>query len=227
MQFIKTFGYLSLFIIMACYRSISTHKGCDRIETQSIEDMIIDVQNGQTNQYASVVNTYQQSIFRYCLRLLGNRQDAEDATQDIFVKAYESIERYKPTVSFSAWLYKIAYHHSLNMLRQRRSQNQLLLRLFKPFASESESPEQLMDKNLFSPQLSAALAALSPEDRSLLILRIFEEKSFKELSEIIGKHPDALKKMMSRVKAKIKRVMRKWQEEEKWDEQDQIVNMNI
>lgn len=192
---------------------------------QTIEQIIINVQNGQTKQYGTIVNTYQQVIYRYCLRLLGNHQDAEDAAQDIFIKAYESIHRYKTTVSFSAWLYKIAYHHSLNLLRKRRTQY-VLLQLFRP-VSESESPEQIMDKQLFSPQLSAALSVLSPKERSLLILRVFEEKTFIELSEIIGGKPETLKRKLSRVKERVRNLMKKWEEEENWEEQDRVMNLKI
>ncbi|MBP1994864.1 RNA polymerase sigma factor [Paenibacillus eucommiae] len=188
--------------------------------------MIVHVQNGHTSEYVAVVQTYQQSIYRYCLRLLRNQQDAEDAAQDIFIKAFESIRHYKHTVSFSSWLYKIAYRHCLNLLRKRKYQLLLLPRLFKPEAA-AESPEQAMDKRLFSPPLMFALTALSPEDRSVLILRIFEERTYEELSEIMGCKPEAAKKRVSRIKEKVRRAMLKWQGEEIWDENNQTVNLKV
>lgn len=196
--------------------------GADR---QSIEAMVAQVQAGETAVYAGIVQHYQQSIYRYCLRLLANRQDAEDAAQEIFFKAYGSIHSYKAGTSFSSWLYKVAYHYSLNLLRQRRLRQHLLWRLFLPEVP-AESAEQAMEKRLFSPELSAALAALKPEERSLLILRVFEERTLEELSEITGSSPEALKKKISRIKARLKRTMTTWQEEEvKWEKKDQAIQM--
>ncbi|WP_234340153.1 RNA polymerase sigma factor [Gorillibacterium timonense] len=182
------------------------------------------MQNGSTGDYAEVVQTYQQPIYRYCLRLVGNRQDAEDAAQDIFIKAFEAIGQYKSTVRFSSWLYKIAHRHCLNLLRKRRYQLHLLPRLFTPEAA-SESPEQTMDKRMFSPKARAAMAALSPEERSLLILRIFEEQTYEELGAIIGCKPEAAKKRVNRIKAKVRHSMEEWREEPIWSENKQPLNM--
>ncbi|KRE40912.1 hypothetical protein ASG81_16875 [Paenibacillus sp. Soil522] len=188
--------------------------------------MIFNVQNGCSSEYAAVVQTYQQSIYRYCLRLLGNRQDAEDAAQDIFIKAFESIGQYQHTASFSSWLFKIAYRHCLNLLRKRKYQLRLLHRLFKPEVVV-ESPEQEMDKRLFSPQLATALTLLSPEDRSLLIMYIFEERTYSELSEIMGCKPEALKKRLSRMKGKVRRILQDWREDEKWEEKKKTLDLKI
>ena len=62
--------------------------------------------------------------------MLGNRQEAEDAAQEVLVKAYEKIHLYQQRVSFSSWLYKIAYHHCLNLLRRRQLQRKIM-RLFR------------------------------------------------------------------------------------------------
>ncbi|MFC5401324.1 RNA polymerase sigma factor [Cohnella soli] len=184
------------------------------------------MQEGETDEYVNVIRAYQQPIYRYCLRLLVNAQDAEDAAQDIFIKAFESIRHYRRMISFSSWLYTIAYRHCLNLLRKRKYQLQLLPRLLRTDAA-AESPEQSLDNRLFSPALTAALAALSPEDRSLLILHIFEERTYAEISEITGQKPDALKKRVSRMKEKARSLIRDWREEEPWNGNNQPVNGNI
>lgn len=187
-----------------------------------IELVIAQVQNGLASRYVDIVQIYQQPIYRYCLRLLGNPQDAEDAAQDIFTKAFASIRQYKARIGFSSWLYKIAHHHCLNLLRARKRRLRLLTRLVQPDAEES--PEQAMDKTLFSPQLSFALRTLSSEERSLLILRVFEERSYEELGDIIGCKPEAAKKRFNRTKEKVKRQMKQWQEEKHlWNEEKQAI----
>lgn len=156
--------------------------------------------------------------------MLENKQDAEDAVQDILVKGYQSIHRYTPKVNFSAWLYRIAYHHCLNLLRRRRLHKQVM-RIFQPELI-SASPEQELDARLYTPSLSAALSRLSLEERNMLILRVFEEKTYAEISEILGVSPNALTKRMNRIKLKVQEAM-KLEEEIPWNEPHSTVNTKI
>ncbi|KAI7263955.1 hypothetical protein KC345_g8984, partial [Hortaea werneckii] len=159
------------------------------------------VQEGERELFSYIVDVYQQPVYRYCCRMLGNRQDAEDAedaVQDVLVKAYQSIRGYKPTVSFQAWLYRIACNHCLNLLRRRRMQGHFL-RLFRPETAVA-GPEQKLEECLYSPVLAAALGRLSPEERNLLVLRVFEEQTFLEISAILNISPNALHKRMERIK---------------------------
>ncbi|KQO18232.1 RNA polymerase sigma factor [Paenibacillus sp. Leaf72] len=195
------------------------------LEASELERLISAVQAGETEHYAAIVQAFQQPLYHYCWRMLANRQDAEDAVQDIFVKAYEAIAGYVPKVHFSAWLYRIAYHHCLNLLRRRRLQKQWL-RLFRPSEMTAASAEEELDNRLYTPALAAALAALSLEERNLLVLRVFEEKSYAELGVIMGKKPDALKKRMSRIKQKIKQQLQN-KGEEAWSESASIMNTTI
>ncbi|CAM3099337.1 hypothetical protein PALU110988_01305 [Paenibacillus lupini] len=129
-----------------------------------IEKWIVSVQDGRTEDYSAIVELYQRRIFIYCCRMLENEQEAEDAAQDIFVKAYQSIQSYRPTAGFSAWLYKIAYRHCLNVLRRRRLQLHKRA-LFQPDKSV-ESPEEIVDRQLFSPPLDSVLKFVGTSCRS-------------------------------------------------------------
>ncbi len=75
------------------------------LPTDELEIWIDAVRQGETEKYELIVRAFQQPIFRYCYRLFANRQDAEDAVQDILVKAFQSLDQYRSTGSFQAWLY--------------------------------------------------------------------------------------------------------------------------
>ncbi|MUG21501.1 sigma-70 family RNA polymerase sigma factor [Paenibacillus macerans] len=167
-----------------------------------IEDIVQRIQQGEREEFALIVQAFQQPIFRYCCRLLGNRQDAEDAVQDVLFKAYKSIGRYKPAASFSSWLYRIACNHCLNLLRRRRLQSRIM-RIFKP-ETAAGSPEQKMEESLYSETLQAALMKLSLEERNMLVLRVFEQLSYQEMSEILQVSPNALNKRMKKTMNKMK-----------------------
>ncbi|MBA9088592.1 RNA polymerase sigma-70 factor (ECF subfamily) [Fontibacillus solani] len=167
-----------------------------------------EVKAGEISKYVHIVEAFQAPLYRYCTRMLGNRQEAEDAVQDILVKGYEKIGMYEPTVSFSSWLYKIAHYHCLNLLRRRSVQ-----RKFQSWFRQDEvadSAEQMMISRLFGEPLSSAIRSLSAEEHSLLILRVLEEKSFAEIGEISGKSTEAVKKKYGRLKLKLQKLM-KWE----------------
>jgi len=148
--------------------------------------------------------------------MLGREQDAEDAVQEIFLKAYKSILSFKPSVSFNAWLYKIAYHHCLNLIH-RRQKNEKVGRWLKGqiFA---ESAEQEFLRGTFSEPLSRALTGLPVEERSLLILYVFHDKTYTDIGEITGKSPEAIRKKLTRIRQKVKDRMNMWQGEKQWEQ---------
>ncbi len=196
----------------------------DTLDPKELELLISTIQQGNSRQYSLIVKAFQQPIYRYCYRLLANKQDAEDAVQDILVKAYQSLHQYKRAEHFSAWLYRIAYHYCLNLLRKRRVHKQVM-RIIR-LETLSASPEQELDNRLYKPSLAAALSQLSLEERNMLILRVFEEQTYAEMSEILKIKPNALIKRMKRIKQKVQKVMNS-EEEIDWRNQKFPMNTKI
>ncbi|AOK90545.1 RNA polymerase sigma factor [Paenibacillus sp. SEL1] len=182
---------------------------------EEIEYRIKRVQAGEIQDYAYIVKEHQRQIFVYCWRLLGSEHEAEEAVQDILVKAFEKINMYKPTMGFSSWLYKMAYHHCLNLIRRKNLQRKFRINLFTSTNMTSDSAAQVMERQLFSEPLSRALGQLNAEERNLLVLRIFEEKSFGEIGEIMNKSEEAIKKKYGRTKTKLKKMMEPIKEDPK------------
>ncbi|ASA26590.1 RNA polymerase sigma factor [Paenibacillus donghaensis] len=170
-----------------------------------MEDTIRRIQAGEVHLYANIIAVYQNQIYKYCLRLLNNREEAEDAVQDIFLKVYEKIRYYQPKVKFISWLYKVSYNHCLNLLRKKRIQQQV--KRILGHERVAESAEQTVEKKIFSEPLAAALDTLTLEERNLLILRIFEEKTFEEIGDILSKNMEAVKKRYGRIRQKLKNNM--------------------
>ncbi|WP_238162602.1 RNA polymerase sigma factor [Cohnella sp. AR92] len=163
------------------------------------------MRNGNAEEYGHIVRQFQRPIYIYCSRLLGSDSEGEDAAQDIFVKAYQSIGRYKPTGSFSSWLYSIAYHHCLNLLRRRKLH--LKLQSLLKREEQTPGPETIVDNRTLSPNIEAALGRLSASERSLLILNILEERTSQEIAAIVGKNPEAVKKRIGRAKRKLRTML--------------------
>ncbi|MCM3257378.1 sigma-70 family RNA polymerase sigma factor [Paenibacillus lautus] len=167
----------------------------------SIEEYVRRVKAGEVDCFEPIVEAYKKQIYIYCCRMLGCKQDAQDAVQDIFIKAFTKLNTYEAKVSFSSWLYKIAYHHCLNILRKRRVRMRVS-RLVKP-AGYSDSVEETLERKWFSEPLEYAMTKLSVEERNLLVLRVFEDKPFTEIAQILDKNLSAVKKKYARMKLKV------------------------
>jgi len=170
-----------------------------------IETAVQGVKNGDINLYEIIIKHFQQQLVHYCYHMLGNVQEAEDAVQDSFIKAYEKIESYNNSISFSAWLYKITYHRCLNIIRRKK------LVSFIPFVEETNvgttAIETRVEENDFSRTFAHALKKLSSSDKSILILRVLEEKSFEEIGKILNMKSATVRKRYERSKKKLRLIL--------------------
>lgn len=165
-------------------------------ESKKIEEAIHQVHAGDRQAFTTIITEYERKIYTYCYYLLRNREEAEDAVQDIFVKVYQQLRRYEKRVSFSAWLYKVAYHHCLDQLRRRKRRSRLLsLYKLQLMTHQQALPEE--------PPVDRILENLTSEERGLLILRVIEQYSFEEISMITGSSSAALRKKYERLRKKL------------------------
>ncbi|MDP4181270.1 MAG: RNA polymerase sigma factor [Bacillota bacterium] len=168
----------------------------------SIEVAIEEVKKGNSEPFAIIINEFQQQLFFYCYHMLGNIHEAEEAVQETFFRAYRKIYTYQKTVSFSAWLYKIAYNHCVNIIRRKK-----LIR-FLPFTDGVKYYKAGIDKefagNELNEELCDALESLSPEERHIIILRIVKEKSHEEISTMLNIKPSTVRKKYERAIKKLR-----------------------
>jgi len=136
---------------------------------------------GDVEAFEPLVARYQRVLFGVALRFIGDREDARDATQNAFVKAYEKLCTYDPSHRFFSWIYRIVVNESLN-LRQRRPAHQ---RLDEGLAS-SESPYAEAEAHETAERVQAGLLQLSPGHREVVVLRHFAELSYSDISDALG-----------------------------------------
>lgn len=164
-----------------------------------IEEAINQVRSGNREAYTTIIQAYERRIYTYCYYILKNREEAEDAVQDIFVKLYQEIGRYEKRISFSAWLYKVAYHHCLDQIRKSKRRNRLLS-LYK-----EQQPKAYYNPNDVEPLQKLFMDDLTAEESNLLILKVVEQYSFEEMAQIMDYNPAALRKKFERLRKKLVR----------------------
>lgn len=166
------------------------------IATEQIEIAVALVKAGDYEAYTSIIHRFEKPMYIYCFHLLKNREEAQDAVQEIFIKAYQDIHRYEPTVSFSAWLYKLAYHHSLNLLKKQHRR----LRIVAHFKQQEETKGHIPEQKSAITEL---LTYLTPEERHILLLKAVEQYNFEEIGQIMDCKPATVRKKYQRLRQKL------------------------
>lgn len=165
---------------------------------------------GNVNSYTVLVERYKQMVFTLAIRMLKNREGAEEISQDVFVKAYQNLSKFKGESKFSTWIYKIAYYASLDAIKKNKRQ------------IASDDIDAVKEVNLESMEntlhylenkeriaiINKALFQLKEEDRILLTLFYFEEISIKEISKIMNLTDDNVKVKLFRARKKLANVLK-------------------
>ena len=137
---------------------------------------------GDPSAFEPIVQRYQRVLFSLARRMLGNHEDAMDATQNVFIRAYQGLETFDPNRRFFSWIYRIAVNECLNARRSRRPDEALA----DVLADGGDSPLEAVAALERSGAIDAALVKLSEEHRLVVVLRHFMELSYTEISEAIG-----------------------------------------
>jgi RNA polymerase sigma-70 factor, ECF subfamily len=138
--------------------------------------------NGEPAAFEVLVGRYQQIMFNVALRMLGNYEDARDAAQNTFVKAYEKLGTYDPERRFFSWIYRILMNECLN-LRRRPATEQLA----DTGAAVADSSEvAVVEAAERKRDVRQAILSLSPAYREVIVLRHFAALSYEQMSEAIG-----------------------------------------
>lgn len=160
---------------------------------------------GDRKAFGQLVEAYQRPVFNLTYRMLGDAEEASDATQEAFLRAYTRLHQYDPGHKFSTWLFSIANHHCIDRLRKRRATVLPIDDTPLVFSLESETPrpeEQLLAKER-SKELQALLDELEPDYRTPLILRYWHEYSYQEIADTMQISLAAVKSRLFRARQKL------------------------
>jgi RNA polymerase sigma-70 factor (ECF subfamily) len=132
---------------------------------------------GDRNAFQPIVERYHRVLFNVAFRILGNREEASDATQDAFVKVYQTLARFDQTRRFYSWMYRILVNECLNARRARRPSEPLGTDLVAP-GSQAATLDAVERRR----RVHAAILSLTPEYRAVIALRHFAAMSYEDMS---------------------------------------------
>jgi len=167
-------------------------------------EWLIRAQNGDEEAFTMLVTTYQNPVYNLCYRMLGDSQEAEDAAQETFWRAYQAICRYDRSRPFATWLLSIAAHYCIDQHRKRRL----------PILEMDDWMEELLPAN--TPNLERSVSqsqedemlhrmmkGMNPQDRAVLILRYWYEFSEEEISRALHISVSAVKSRLYRARLRM------------------------
>lgn len=146
-------------------------------------EWIEQIRKGQRTSFSHLVKKYQKSLLRLSLRFTKDLGTAEDVVQEAFMKAYERLETFEGRASFKSWLFQITVNTAKNKLRERRDGHSDIDSVQLSVQAEAESG---LRQEALSKLLQKAVDVLPFRQRTALVLRIYEDLSFKEIAEIMG-----------------------------------------
>ena len=159
---------------------------------------------GDAEAYAQLVDRYYDRCARIAVRILGNREDAEEALQDAFLRAYKALADYDHRERFHAWLARIVVNQCRTVLARTRRREAVFLDvdpLVLDFAAVAPSAERDW------PELDHALAQLPPEQREAVVLRYADDLTYEEMSRITGAGQSALKMRVQRAFVRLRALL--------------------
>ena len=143
--------------------------------------LVNDCKQGDQRAMSKLVSQYQRPVYNAAYRILGDMDDAADATQIVFLKVFMHIADYDPKFIFFSWVYRIAINESLNQVKKRRSQEPLA----DSQASPWRGPAEELDSRRLCNRVQAALMQLNEDYRSVVVLKHFSGCSYRQISEIL------------------------------------------
>lgn len=143
-------------------------------------DLIAKARRGSVDAYGILVSRWEKRIFNYLLRLAGDREDAMDLSQEVFLKAWQNLKKLEDAERFSSWLFRIAHNEAFSLLRKSRPDSGELL--MDPGGSHATARMYPMELSL---TVERALAGLTGDQREAILLRIYQGFRFEEIAEIL------------------------------------------
>lgn len=166
--------------------------------------------NGDISAFKELVERYRQTIYYFALDLVGNHHDAEDLSQEVFIKVYQSLHRFRGDAKLSSWLYRITVNTFIDRYRKKSRveypgngiPDQFLMQ-----DPEKSGPERHTESRLMQHHIERALHRLTGKERSIFVLRHYNDLSLKEIANVLNISVGTVKSMLFRAIQKLQKQL--------------------
>lgn len=185
---------------------------------EAVEDLVERAKAGDRPAFGQLVEVYQDKIYGYASRMLGDPDEAEDVAQETFVRAYRSLPHFRGAASFHTWLYRIASNLAIDVARRNRRQSTGNFSLDEPLeseegdyereiADETGGPEQLTQRREMQELVRQAVAELPEKLRAVVVLYELQGESYEDIAEILGCPLGTVKSRLFNARSQLKDML--------------------
>ena len=178
--------------------------------TTNDQQHIDNIINGDHSAFTILVDRYKDLVFSLALKMLKNREEAEEVSQDTFIKVFRSLNKFKGDSKFSTWIYKVAYNTCLDRLKKNKREQHVV-----PIDEYTEHEVKTIDNALDAMEqkerqqtIQNCIQALPSEDAFLMTLFYFEEQSLEEIAKVMEITPNNVKVRLFRSRKKLTSILK-------------------
>ncbi|TDP04059.1 RNA polymerase sigma factor [Flavobacterium sp. 245] len=186
------------------------------MSTLNDQNYIDRILQGETNLFAVLVDRYKDMIFTLSLKMVKNREEAEEAAQDTFIKVYNSLSKFKGDSKFSTWIYKISYNNCLDRLKKNKKEdlNISIDEFSSHLVKTMDNALSALEDKERKQAIQNCLNLLPREDNFLLTLFYFEDQNLEEIGKIMNINANNVKVKLFRSRQKLATILKKQLEPE-------------
>jgi len=180
------------------------------------EILIQKASKGDSGAFETLVVTYEKGVYNLAFRLVGDREDAMDIVQEVFLKAYQALPRFRGDSRFSTWIYRVCVNASLDHLRKKQKQASYSLdeplalkesSVTREVADENENVEDSVEVKFLSSDVLATLNSLDPAHRAIIVLSDVQGYSYQEIADILGLSMGTVKSRLHRARNMVRKLL--------------------
>jgi len=176
--------------------------------------LMVQVRSDTAGAFEALVERYQKRLVGILFHMVGSREEAEDLCQEVFLRIYRARKGYRPRAKFATWLFTIANNLALNHLRRKgrnasvslggASGSQPIAPVAKGLEGREGTPSAQMRQTELSDLVKEALATLNEDQKMAVLLNKFEEMSYAEIGDVMGRSPAAIKSLLARARNQLR-----------------------
>jgi len=185
------------------------------------EELMARIAKGDNDAFETLVNRHQTSILNLIYRFIGDRTQAKDLAQEVFIRVWRAAKTYKPDAKFTTWLYRITANLCFNELKSARRRRWFQFRrsnednegsIEETFSDGSPTAEDLLLEKERSRQISDVLQSLPDNQRMALVLRRYDDLSYEEIARILNCSVSAVESLLVRAKRTLQEKLKTFEE---------------
>ena len=187
---------------------------CAKVKKMSDNELIALLKCKNPVVHNELVSRYQKKLFSYIYRLIGNKEEAEDLLQNVFLKVYKYCDNFDTERKFSSWIYRIAHNEAVNYIKRKSIKKFISLEDFVSSKdrletkTDAKSPMEVWIGKELRKEMEDALKKLPDKYKEVLEMRYFSEKSYEEIGKVLKKPVNTVGTLINRAKDRLEKVVK-------------------